>query len=127
MGDLIFNIIKMNINYYSKNYEIGDEVKKYIEEGISKFSKYANDSESIKSNIKIEKTKHQNYEDAFILAIELEIDGNGYFAEKSAPSVFKSFDDCEDAIDAVIRRGKEKDISDKKRSVSTKEIELKEY
>lgn len=118
----------MNINYYSKNYEIGDEVKKYIEDGISKFSKYANDVNNINASVKIEKTKHQNYDDAFNMTIELEIDGNGYFAEKSAPNVFKTFDECENALDSVIRKDKDKDISDKKRNGSTKEIELeKEY
>ena len=105
----------MNTNYYSKNYELGDEAKKYIEEGVLKFSKYANNVDSIKADIKIEKTKHQNSDDAFILSIELEIDGNGYFAEKSAPNLFKAFDDCEDALDSVIRRDKDKNISDKKR------------
>lgn len=114
----------MNINYYSKNYDIGEEVKGYIEERINKFLKYANDADSLRASIKIERTKHQNNNDAFSLSIELEIDGNGYFADKSSSTVFQSFDECEEAINAIIRKEKEKEKTDKKRSDSVREMEI---
>lgn len=114
----------MNINYYSKNYDVGEEVKGYVEERIEKFKKYADDADSLRASIKIERTKHQNNSDAFSLSIELEIDGNGYFADKSSSTVFQSFDECEEAINSIIRKEKEKDITDKKRNSSVKEIEL---
>lgn len=114
----------MNTNYYSKNYEIGDEVKGYIEERIVKYQKYANDADSIVVSIKLEKTKHQNDKDAFDMSIELEIDGNGYFADKSAPTVFQVFDECDEALSAIVRKGKDKDISDKRRNGAAKEMEL---
>jgi len=114
----------MNTNYYSKNYEIGDEVKGYIEERIAKFAKYADDVDSIIVNIKLEKTKHQNDKDAFDMSIELEIDGNGYFADKSAPTVFQVYDECDEALSAIVRKGRDKDISEKRRNGAIKEIEL---
>lgn len=114
----------MNTNYYSKNYEIGEEVKGYIEERISKFSKYSNDQDSIVANIKLERTKHQNGEDAFDISVELEIDGNGYFAEKTASTTFQAFDSCEEALNSIITKSKDKDVSDRRRSGGIKNIEL---
>ncbi len=114
----------MNINYYSKNYEIGDEVKGYIEERLVKFEKHAKDADNIIINVKLEKTKHQNDEDAFNMSVELEIDGNGYFADKSSSTVFQVFDECEEAINAIIRKGKDKDVSEKRRNGGIKDIEV---
>ena len=114
----------MNINYYAKNYEIGDEVKGYIEERIAKFVKFANDADSILINVKLEKTKHQNDADAFDMVCEVEIDGNGYFAEKTAPTVFQAFDDCEEALNSIMGKEKDREISDKRRAESIKEIEI---
>lgn len=116
----------MKVNYYSKNYEVGDEVKGYIEERIAKFSKYAVDAESISANIKIEKTKHQNDLDGFDMSCELEIDGNGYFAEKTAPTTFQAFDECENALSSIIRKGKDKEISDRRKHSGLEDVEVDE-
>ncbi len=113
----------MSINYYSKNYEIGDEVKGYIEEKIEKYNKYSTDGE-VKANIKIEKTKHQNHEDAFNMTLEIILNGRNYFADKDAVSVFQVIDECDGALNEIIRREKDKNLSDKKRSESTNKIEL---
>lgn len=116
----------MNINYYAKNFELGEEVKGYIEERLVKFEKYSNDKDSLLANMKIEKTKHQNDSDAFDMTIELEIDGNGYFAEKTAPTTFQSFDECESALNSIITKAKDKEVSERRRSGGIKEAELEQ-
>lgn len=115
----------MNINYYSKNYEVGDEVKKYIEEKVAKYEKYSLDNE-LKSNVKIERTKHQNHEDAFSMTLEIIVNSKSYFADKDAVSIFQVIDECDSALNEIIRREKDKDISNKKRSESTNKMELEQ-
>lgn len=102
----------MNINYYSKNYELGDEVRKYIEEKLNKFSKFSKDS--ISADIKIEKGKRQNSEDVFIIRVSLSIDGRDFTVEKTGSTTFESIDSAEDALENIILKDKDQRISSRR-------------
>ena len=102
----------MNVNFYSKNYEIGDEVKKYAEEKIEKFLKFS--KISLNSEVKIEKSKYQNNIDAFTVRISIELDGKDFTVEKNGSTTFEAIDNAEDALESIILKDKDQRISSRR-------------
>lgn len=99
----------MNINFYSKNYEIGDEVKKYAEEKMEKFLKFS--KVNMSADFKIEKSKYQNNADAFSVRISVKLDGRDFIVEKTGSTTFEGIDSAEDALENMILKDKDQRIS----------------
>lgn len=105
----------MNINFYSKNYEVGDEVKKYAEEKMEKFLKFS--KVSLSAEIKIEKSKYQNNLDAFTVRLSVELDGRDFTVEKNGSTTFEAIDSAEDALENMILKNKDQRISSRRVNV----------
>jgi ribosomal subunit interface protein len=114
----------MNINFYSKNYEIGEEVKSYIEEKMNKFLKFSKDN--ISADIKIERSKHQNSLDVFTLRISLSIDGHDFTVEKTGSTAFEATDKVEEALESMIVKNKDQRISSRKNEGLNENFEIED-
>lgn len=102
----------MNINFYTKNFEMGDQIKQYTEDKLSKFEKFSKDS--INASVKIERSKFQNNKDVFSCRIVLSIDGKDFTAEKTGSNAFESIDSVGNAIENMILKNKDQRVSNKR-------------
>ena len=112
----------MNINFYTKNFEMGEEVKQYTEDKLSKFMKFSKDS--ISASVKMERSKFQNNKDVFSCRVVLSIDGRDFTAEKSGSSTFEVVDSVEDALENIILKDKDQRVSSKRADDSYKTADI---
>ncbi len=104
----------MNINFYTKNFKLGDEVKQYIEDKLNKFTKFSKDS--LSANVKMERSKFQKNKDAFSCRIVLTIDGKDFTAEKTGSNAFEAMDNVEEALENLILKDKDLMVSMRKKN-----------
>ena len=102
----------MNINFYTKNFEMGNEVREYVEDKLNKFAKFSKDN--ISADVKFERSKFQNNKDVFSCRVVLSIDGKDFNAEKTGSNAFEAIDSVEDAIENMVLKNKDQKISNKK-------------
>lgn len=112
----------MNINFYAKNFDMGDEVKEYIEDKLNKFQKFSKDN--IGADVKMERSKFQNNKDVFTCRIALSIDGKDFTAEKTGSTTFEVIDNVEDALENIILKDKDQRISSKRVKNIDEKIDL---
>ncbi len=98
----------MNINIYTKNFDLKDVEEEYIKEKIQKIKKYSLIEDRQVVDVKIEKnTHHEKGEDSYIMSIDLNVKSKLIYIEKSSNNVFTVTDMCDEVLVSEITQYKE--------------------
>jgi len=112
----------MSINFYVKNFKLGEEIKKYVEDRLNKFKKFSKDS--LSANVKMERSKFQNNKDVFSCRVVLTIDGRDFTAEKSGSNAFEAMDNVEEALESLILKDKDQRVSTRKKLKDVNKLDI---
>lgn len=99
----------MEVIISGQKLELTDSLKSYVEERISRVSKYSDRYLTAEVHLNVEKHRHH---------IHAKVKGNGHLVNSEAEdpeSMYKAIDLCVEKLEKQFRRGK-KDYSDKKAS-----------
>jgi len=107
-----FTLLSMQIKIRSKNLELDEKIKSYVEEKIGSLNKFLNDIQLVRVELSLD--KHHRKGNVFYAEVMLEIKGNRFYTKEEAQDLYAAIDICREEMIQEIRKFKTK-MRDKKR------------
>ena len=114
----------MQVLLTSKNFELTDAIKDYVNKKFNALDKFFN--KIIRANVIISKDAHHNKGDVYFCECKLEIPGNDLFVSKDEQDMYKAIDKVQDHLCEELKKRKEK-IEEKIMKARRGKRDLKEY
>lgn len=96
----------MSLNISSRNFELTDAIRRYMEEKIQSLSKYHVDIIGV--DAEVDKNMHHRHGEVFHVRMNIHIPQQIIHVEKTMDDLYAAIDGCRDAADAEMRDRKEK-------------------
>lgn len=99
----------MNINISTKNIELTEAIKNYVNKKISTLGKFFPDATEVLASVTVGKSTHHHKEgEVFMTEINLIIDGRQYHTDESAADLYAAIDKVQSELERKITSGKSK-------------------
>ncbi len=106
----------MNINIKATKLTLTDDLKDYIQKKMDMLEKYLGDVPVIHCDFEIELTVNQNSGKIYRAEANLDVPGELLRVDKTEEDLYKAIDKVKDHLEMIIKKYKEKKLSQKRRA-----------
>ena len=97
----------MNINISTKNIELTEAIKNYIDRKIGALNKFFPDASEVLASVTVGKsTRHHREGEVFMAEVNLTIDGKQYHTDEDAADLYAAIDKVQSELERKITSGK---------------------